>query len=475
MTDSQENLNQERKEEIKNSIENETMQSYDINEVRNEVARFEKEVDSHALINYLKEFLRTHNPKFNHLISLFKVLIRSMKKTKEYEVQEIIKYIDNQLERYPEKDNTESYCSIADIYKRLGKVIAVSYLEGKLGDSMSDNDKTIDHINPMLLLSGYYLSAAKDREKAINTIQRAILLFSEKTNSIEYKRLFPLIEGLVPYMKEIKEYNDREIIKFIDKHSRKYPEYDDVKSISKIANLYFVVGKQYGIEYLEDKLVGAKTLIYFDLTIQLSDYYLRLGEGDKAFKSIARANLLVANVNEKFDFLWKQKIIAEKSAEICYYGQKRPMYADFLHYYIVSFILEIARDLVGFPFLYGFFHRKEICYNGTWGLFQDENSGEALKDLNMLECKKDLVNEINNWTFNRLPLCMGIPEKYLKKDVLNILDNLSENRYQWELLQLEEKKFQERPIYEVPIIHKFVAELVKEYYDKSNKANIMNQ
>jgi tetratricopeptide (TPR) repeat protein len=273
MTDTQENLNQERKEEIKNSIANEPMQSYDINEVRNEVARLEKEVDSHDLINYLKEFLRTHNPKFNHLISLFKVLIRSMKKTKEYEVQEIIKYIDDQLERYPEKDNTESYCSIADIYKRLGKVIAVSYLEGKLGDSMSDNDKTIDHINPMLLLSGYYLSAAKDREKAINTIQRAILLFSEKTNNIEYKRLFPLIEGLLPYMKEIKEYDDREIIKFIDKHSRKYSEYDDVKSISKIANLYFVVGKQYGIEYLEDKLVGAKTLIYFDLTIQLSDYY----------------------------------------------------------------------------------------------------------------------------------------------------------------------------------------------------------
>ena len=165
--------------------------------------------------------------------------------------------------------------------------------------------------------------------------------------------------------------------------------------------------------------------------------------------------------------------MAEKCANICLNGQKNPQYADYIHYEIVAFILEIARDAISFPHLSGFFYRKNICFKDDWGFGENEDFANALEDLKISKYKKELLNDIYNFAFNELPLMMGIPKEYLHESVLEPLTNLSEdyktNYPKWRKISELSEIFNNRPFEEIWAVHEFASTIVKKYYDIENK------
>ena len=134
--------------------------TYDIDKVRKEVEKIEKEQGSQAIIGYLRELFDNNHLSFNHLISFFKVLVRNMKKGKAFTTDEIFLYVNNQIEKYSEKYDVAFFCNIADILGRIKKDYAINFLEGKLNPPESDAIKDISYLSPMIELSSYY----KDKE-----------------------------------------------------------------------------------------------------------------------------------------------------------------------------------------------------------------------------------------------------------------------------------------------------------------------
>ncbi len=298
------------------------------------------------------------------------------------------------------------------------------------------------------------------------------------SNNIEFGELISLLKKVVPYMKKEKTIPDEDIIKYIHSQLNKFEDKDKVENLTVIADILNRVNNQQGLQYLESKLGDfetdkGKTLLFFDALIQLSDFYLADKQGDKAFRTIHRALLLVMNFSNKFDYLWKQKIAAEKSANICLNGQKKPQYADYIHYEIVAFILEIARDAIGFPHLSSFYHRKNICFKDGWGFEVNKDFDNALENLKISTHKKDLLNDIYNFTFNELPLKMGIPKEYFNEKVFepffNLTDNFDKNYLQRRNLMEASEIFKNRPFEEIGIIQEFASIIVKKYYDIENK------
>ena len=316
----------------------------------------------------------------------------------------------------------------------------------------------------------------KDKEgflSSINFVKNFIA-----ANNIEFDELISLLKKVVPYMKKEKTMPDEDILKYIHTQIDRFEEKGKVENLTVIADILSRANNRQGLEYLENKL-GAfetdkeKTLVFFDALILLSDFYLADKQGDKAFRTIHRALQLVTNFSDKFDYLWKQKITAEKCANICLNGQKKPQYADYIHYEIVAFILEIARDAIAFPHLSGFFHRKNICFKDGWGFEENEDFDNALEDLKITKHKKDLLNDIYNFTFNELPLKIGIPKEYFNEKVLeplsNLTDNFDTNYPQWRKVMEASEIFNNRPFEEIGTVHEFASTIVKKYYDMENQ------
>jgi hypothetical protein len=316
----------------------------------------------------------------------------------------------------------------------------------------------------------------KDNEgflSSINFIKEFI-----EANKIQFDELISLLKKIVSYMKKEKTISEEDILKYIHTQIERFEEKSKVEYLIIIADILSRVNNRKGLEYLEKKLGdfetdNEKSLIFFDALILLSDFYLFDKQSDKAFRTIRRALLLVTNFSDKFDYLWKQKVIAEKFANFSLYGQKNPQYAEFIHYEIVAFILEIARDVIAFPHLSGFFHRKYICFNDGWCFEENEDFNNALEDLKISRHKKELLNDIYNFTFNDLPIMMGIPKEFFHENVLEPLRNLSEdhktNYPKWRKISEASKIFNNRPFDEIGTVYEFSSTIVKKYYDMENK------
>lgn len=120
-------------------------------------------------------------------------------------------------------------------------------------------------------------------------------------NNIEFSELISLFKKVVPYMIKEKTMPGEDILKYIHTQIERYEEKGQIENLPVIADILGRVNNQHGIEYLESKLGDfetdkEKTLIFFDALILLSDFYLEDKQGDKAFRTIRRAILLVTPV-----------------------------------------------------------------------------------------------------------------------------------------------------------------------------------
>lgn len=292
---------------------------------------------------------------------------------------------------------------------------------------------------------------------------------------IDLKELISLLKKTIPYMIKEKSIENSEIVGYLKSQVDRFSSEDDPQIQTDISALFGLIDNNKAIEYLENRLGDIqtdqnKTLDHFNSIIQLAEFYLKNKQGDIAFQTVRRAGLLLANLQDNFEYIGKQIVIAEKSALICLNGQKKPNYADYLHYEIVVFILTLAKDATSFPHLHGFFYRKNICYNEGWGLQDNENFNKALEDLCISGYKKEIMKDIYDFTFNELPVKMGIPKEYLKNDVLEPLRKLNEdydtNYPKWEQIMALQEKINKRR-FDISLPHNFSSLVVKKYYDQA--------
>ena len=416
----------------------------------------------------MQDFFENNHLKFNHLISFFKVLVRNMKKGKAYTPDEIFSYVNNQIEKYSEKNDVVFFCDIADIFNRINKKHAIDFLETKMNPPETDASKNIGYLHPMIALSSYY----KDAGKAFELKERIFSLFSSKVKQLDFKGRYSSLYSLILFLSNKNEYGDQEKIKIIDENLMGYIEANDLKTIKKIAELYGLVDVSYRIDYLKRKT--GKTDDNFNLLLELSDMYLKNNDFENAFKELQRANQLINQRVGQFDYLWNLKTIYEKSAEICI-KDKNPHYSEYLIYYLQAFALDIIRDLTGFPTIPGFYYRKKIQYspyeynaydNLEIDTDEDDEMDIALKNLNLFKNRKEMFEEYNKFIYDELPRIYGIPPEYDEYAVHKIFDKPTTHPDAWRKLMDFSQEITNKDISYIYVeIINFVTKLIEKYYN----------
>jgi hypothetical protein len=218
--------------------------------------------------------------------------------------------------------------------------------------------------------------------------------------------------------------------------------------------------------------------------ISVSDVFIKSKEYDNAFKSLAKATLLINSSTGLFSGTYERGIyignlikIKDRQAEICI-KEKNPKYDYFLINYLESFALDIARDLVSFPHISGFYYRKEIQYSpysddfGSDGLEispdEDTDIYVSLKKLKIFEWKEDILKEYLYFIYNELPVIYGIPPKYNQESINSIFNGNDRKEHDEMIFEMPEK-LNNRSITIISYeINKFVTNLLKKYYDRGN-------
>jgi hypothetical protein len=449
--------------------------SYDIDEVRVQVSKIEKEEGSQAIIRYMIDFFENNYLKFNHLISFLKILIPNMKRVKTYEYDEILTYVNEQIEKYPERNKIEQFSIIANILARISTKYAINYIEEKINTLEPDTNKHVSYFYPMITLSGYY----KDQEKVSELRNRAISIYIKNENDLDFKTQLKILKTIIISVKSKDKNIDPKYVDFINDRLHKYAGNTEFDIIKKIAELLELVGIDNSINYIENYLNKTRTKNDFELLIKLSESYLKSNDYDKAFKSTNEANLCLRYFsNDPFMYLFNLMKIKEKQAEICI-KEEFPKYDLYLIFSLESFALDIARDLMGFPHISGFYYRKKIqsspyCDSGydspVISSDKDDSMDIAFKKLNIFQWRKEIIKEYLNFIYNDIPVIYGIFPKYDEESIKRIFDAMELDSEEWDdLVRVFPEVLHNKSITNLTFeINKFVTNLLKKYYDMGN-------
>jgi hypothetical protein len=213
----------------------------------------------------------------------------------------------------------------------------------------------------------------------------------------------------------------------------------------------------------------------FKEAISESDICFKHKEYDNAFKALAKATLILSAytglASEAYDqgkYLLNLMAIKERQAEICL-KDKRPNYESYLIFSLEAFALDIANDLVPFPHLSGFYHRKEIQYS-----FNPDDLGDkmelTLKEFKIYDHRKEFFDEFSKFIYVDLPLIYGIPPNFKKDTLSRVLDSLHKHFNDYEEIMKYSEDLHKKNISIIPYkIYDFVSKLIKKYYDIGNK------
>lgn len=224
----------------------------------------------------------------------------------------------------------------------------------------------------------------------------------------------------------------------------------------------------------------------FKEAISESDTYFKLKEYEKAFRSLAKANLLLgtylghsSDVYERGHYIQNLIKIKDRQGEICI-KEKNPKYDYYLIHYLESFALDIANDLISFPHISGFYHRKKIQslpYSEDFGsdsleisLDEDTDVFVSLKKLKIFQWRKDILKEYLDFVYNELPIIYGISPKYNQESIKRIFDARDLNSEDWnDIVFIFPQKLNNQSITILTFeINRFVTNLLKKYYDMEN-------
>ena len=188
--------------------------------------------------------------------------------------------------------------------------------------------------------------------------------------------------------------------------------------------------------------------------------------------------MLSAGVYERGIYLGNLITIKDRQAGICI-KEKNPKYDYYLIYSLESFALDLARDLVGFPHISGFYYRKKIQYSPYYDDGCDsleicpDTDGDlfiSLKHLKIFPQREEMYKEYLDFVYNQLPVIYGISPKYNEESIKRIFDAKLLNSEEWnELIFRFPDELLKKSIAHIPYeINKFVTKLLKKYFDMGN-------
>ncbi len=225
-----------------------------------------------------------------------------------------------------------------------------------------------------------------------------------------------------------------------------------------------------------EKLASKERDEIFKGILSESYNFMKRKDYENAFKSTSKANLFLnCFTDDPLLYLLNLSKVRGIQADICF--NEKPAHFDYyLVFYLESFAIDIAKDLLSFPFHYGFYYRKEIqatifsdyCNeNMEISLDEDDNFSIALKKLNIFQFRNEIGKEYNNFLYEELPSIYGIPSGF-NKNTLKESDNWQvEERIN--LISVLPEVLKKKSIGVLPYeINKFVTQLLKKYYERGN-------
>lgn len=335
--------------------------------------------------------------------------------------------------------------------------------------SLNNEKELFDYKNTKISISDFEKEIVTLSKSSIEDVLNSVSEFSNK-NCLTFPAIARILRVLIPIMYKSKKFSEEELKDYIFSFKEIFNNQYNTESVPKIANIINRFSSTQAIDFLENTLSYLKDtrvdrISLFEITIALSDAYYKIKDYEEAFKAINRASFFVNNPTDQFEYLWKLKIINEKSAEICF-NENNPKYDFYLHYQLIAFALDIARDLTAFPHLYPYYFRKKNQYI----LDDDESIDLALEQLNMLKYKKSIFTEYNNFIYNEFPIIYGIPIKYGEDSVRKILDNMATNHEEFSALLEFSEKLKNKSLDIISYkTNEFVSGLLKRFYDLGNK------
>jgi hypothetical protein len=202
----------------------------------------------------------------------------------------------------------------------------------------------------------------------------------------------------------------------------------------------------------------------FKAALSESDDYYRSKNYDNAFKAINKASQFLPAFTDHTNYILDLMQIKNRAASICA-RDKNPDYESCLIFTLEVDALDTLNDLAAFPFLQGFYYRRENQFSFKPDDLSD-TMGNALKDLKIYDNRKDFIAEFTKFKYDELPIIYGIPSKYIEKPTRSI----SIRDKEWDELynRLPNELHQKTIDFAVIEIYNFVTRLIKKYHDMGN-------
>ena len=245
-----------------------------------------------------------------------------------------------------------------NLNKNLNKIITEALINSikitTTSNSVNENQiaeiRKFDFCRQKLSITEINKELTKQNKESIDLVlSNANKLFEE--NDLNFEEQTRILKRIVPCKVKSKKFSFSEINEFVERRIKNIENLSSPEEISIVADLKHRISIQLSINYLCSKLGDFETdnlkdITYFEIFIQLGNYYLENKEYEFAFRSISRASQLIKEDFEYFYYFMNRKIVCENYAKICF---KEKKYQHFLHYEMCAFALEIIRDLTFFP------------------------------------------------------------------------------------------------------------------------------
>lgn len=299
------------------------------------------------------------------------------------------------------------------------------------------------------------------------------MFWSQNQNSLLLIDTHRYVNNFVNILKKEK-YSSDEIVSFINEKISKYPESNEYSYVLQKAKMLKKFDLKKSLEYLKAKNDSEETQIsnrelFVEAIYLESEYLLKNKNYEFAFRNLRRTSMVIPHFDQFTYLRWSARI-SNLSGKICF-EENKPKYDSYLFYEISSYLIDVLVQISSFPQSFNFYRWKSEYKTSNWPYGDDKYFDKALDSLNMLNSKNELINELKEFAYFKLPELYGIPKKYDSYDKIEKATDLDSEEYiGWhELSKISEKlsaKFADK---EVIAIHTFVQNLTKIYYDKNNQ------
>lgn len=267
---------------------------------------------------------------------------------------------------------------------------------------------------------------------------------------------------------------NKEVRTFIDTNLSKFIGFSDFEFVIKKAKMYNKYSREEALIFLKDSNDKEESFIhnpelFIESLFFQSELLLIDKKYDEAFQNLNRISIILPKLEQYKYISWSKKI-SDQRGLICL-KEKNPKYDGYLYYTICGFLFELLNQIACFPHYHTFYAWKTQHRITKWPYGDNEEFDNALTELTIFDYKDEILEELFDFGYNKLPTIYGIPERFDSPEKI-------EKTSSWELIGSEERhnllelgrqlneKFVDKEGIE---IDNFVHNLIRKYYDMNNK------